>query len=171
MIIGDREGREDFESRVRQESFDAVIDMICFNEADARSTVAAFKDCADQIVVCSSVAVYKRPYRSVLTVESAESLYDDPIFGYAYDNTPAERLGYCPRDNSEDFVEEIFEAQHRAREQSQAASKSSATDVADQAAVVSGIKAVHANEPPAEGLFQGGPFCAMEFTGDLAKID
>jgi uronate dehydrogenase len=88
-----------------------------------------------------------------------------------WDNTPAERLGYCPRDNSEDFAEEIFAAQRRAREQSQAASKSSTTDVADQAAVVSAIKAVQADEPPAEGLFQGGPFCAMEFTGDLDKID
>ena len=46
---------------MRRESFDAVIDMICFNEADARSTVAAFKDNSAQIVICSSVAAYKRP--------------------------------------------------------------------------------------------------------------
>ena len=91
QITGDRQDRDDFESRMRRESFDAVIDMICFNEADARSTVAAFIDCADQIVVCSSVAAYKRPYRSVPTVESAESLYDDPIFGYAYDKAQVER--------------------------------------------------------------------------------
>ena len=87
-----------------------------------------------------------------------------------WDNTPAERLGYRPRDNSEDYAEEIFEAQRRAREQ-QAPSKSGTTDVADQAAVVSAIKAVQAYEPPAEGLFQGGPYCAMEFTGELDKID
>ena len=84
---------------------------------------------------------------------------------------PAERLGYRPRDNSEDFAEQIFEAQRQARAQNQAESKSSATDVADQAAVVSAIKAVQADEPPAEGLFQGGPYCAMEFSGDLDKID
>ena len=88
-----------------------------------------------------------------------------------WDNTPAERLGYRPRDNSEDFAEEIFAAQRRAREQSQVVSKSGTTDVADQAAVVSAIKAVQADEPPAEGLFQGGPYCAMEFTGDVDKID
>ncbi|CAB1057307.1 hypothetical protein D1BOALGB6SA_2046 [Olavius sp. associated proteobacterium Delta 1] len=43
--------------------------------------------------------------------------------------------------------------------------------MADQAAVVSAIKAVQADEPQAEGSFQGGPFCAMEFAGDLDKID
>lgn len=91
QITGDREDRVDFESRMRRESFDAVIDMICFNEADARSTIAAFRDCADQIVICSSIAAYRRPYRSVPTVESAEFLYDDPTFAYAYHKAQAER--------------------------------------------------------------------------------
>ncbi len=88
-----------------------------------------------------------------------------------WDNAPAERLGYRPRDNSEDFAEEIFEAQRQARERDKAVSRSGATDVADQAAVVSAIKAVQGEEPPAEGLFQGGPYCAMEFAGDLDNID
>lgn len=91
QITGDRSDRTDFESRMRQESFDAVIDMICFTEADARSTVAAFRDCAGQIVICSSVAAYKRPYQTVPTVESAESLYDDPSFVYAWDKAQVER--------------------------------------------------------------------------------
>ena len=91
QITGDRQDRVDFESRMRMESFDAVIDMICFNRADARSTIAAFRDCTDQIIVCSSVAAYRRPYRSVPTVESAESLYDDPTFAYAYHKAEAER--------------------------------------------------------------------------------
>lgn len=90
-ITGDRQDRVDFESRMRQESFDAVIDMICFNEADARSTIAAFGDRTDQIVTCSSGAVYQRPCRSVPTVESDELLYDDPTFAYAYHKAEAER--------------------------------------------------------------------------------
>jgi len=65
--------------------------MICFNEADARSTAAAFRDNTDQIVICSSVAAYKRPYQSVPTVESAEFLYDDPAFVYAFDKAQVER--------------------------------------------------------------------------------
>ncbi len=91
QITGDRQDRDDFESRMRRESFDAVIDMICFNEADARSTVAAFKENTGQIIICSSVAAYKRPYQSVPTVESAESLFDDPTFVYAWDKAQVER--------------------------------------------------------------------------------
>lgn len=91
QITGDRFDRERFEAQMRRESFDAVIDMICFNEADARSTVAAFRESGAHLVFCSSVAAYKRPYRSVPTVESAESLFDDPIFSYAYDKAQVER--------------------------------------------------------------------------------
>ena len=65
QITGDRQDRADFESRMSRESFDAVfdavIDMICFNEADARSTIAAFQGRTGQIVVCSSVAA-TRPW-------------------------------------------------------------------------------------------------------------
>lgn len=91
QIIGDRQDRTHFESGMQKESFDAVIDMICFNEADARSTVAAFGDRTDQIVICSSGAVYQRPFRSIPTVESDELLCDDPAFTYAYHKSEAER--------------------------------------------------------------------------------
>ena len=91
LMTGDRLEREKFESAMRNERFDAVIDMICFNEADARSTVAAFADSGAHIVICSSVAAYKRPYRSVPTVESAEELFDDPTFPYAFDKAEVER--------------------------------------------------------------------------------
>ena len=91
QITGDRLDRDEFESRMRRESFDAVVDMICFNEADARSTAAAFRDNTGQIIICSSVAAYKRPYRTVPTVESAESLYDDQGFAYAWNKAQVER--------------------------------------------------------------------------------
>ena len=65
--------------------------MLCFNEKDARSTVAAFRDRVGQIVVCSSIAAYKRPYRSVPTVEAAEKLWDDQTFAYGYQKAEAER--------------------------------------------------------------------------------
>ena len=71
-------------------------------------------------------------------------------------------MGLCCRD---------FRAQRRAREQSQVGSESSTTDVAERAAFVSAIKALQADEHPAEKLFQGASYCAMEFTGDLDKID
>lgn len=91
-IQGDRLQREQFESDMRQRRFDAVIDMICFNEADARSTVAAFRDNVGHIVICSSIAAYKRPYKTVPTVEAAEELWDNPGFGYAYHKAEMERF-------------------------------------------------------------------------------
>jgi len=91
QMTGNRLDRTNFESRMHKESFDAVIDLICFNEADARSTAAAFRDNTNQIIICSSVAAYKRPYQSIPTTESAEFLYDDPSFVYAYDKAQVER--------------------------------------------------------------------------------
>ena len=91
QITGDRMDRQKFESTMQDQRFDAVIDMICFNESDARSTVAAFGDSGAHIVICSSVAAYKRPYRSVPTVEADEELFDDPAFTYAFAKAEVER--------------------------------------------------------------------------------
>jgi nucleoside-diphosphate-sugar epimerase len=71
--------------------FDAVIDMISFNEADARSTVETFRHTAGQVIMCSSVAVYKRPLKSNPIREDAEELFDNPAFGYAYEKAQMER--------------------------------------------------------------------------------
>ena len=90
-ITGDRQDRATFEAHMQKESFDAVIDMICFNEADAQSTMAAFGDRTNQIVICSSGAVYQRPFRSIPTAESEELLCDDPAFQYAYQKAEMER--------------------------------------------------------------------------------
>ena len=91
QLSGDRSDRAVFESAMQKETFDAVIDMISFNAQDAQSTVAAFKASGAHLVFCSSVAAYKRPYKSVPTVESAEELFDDPIFSYAFDKAEMER--------------------------------------------------------------------------------
>jgi len=84
QIVGDRNDRQGFESAMHQQKFDVVIDMICFNQQDAESTLRAFAGRVEQIIVTSSVAAYKRPYRSVPTQEAAEELWDNPEFGYAY---------------------------------------------------------------------------------------
>jgi uronate dehydrogenase len=58
-----------------------------------------------------------------------------------YDNSNAYRLGYRPEDQSEDYAEEATEADATV----------SPDLVAEQ--------------------FQGGPFCGIEFTGDIKRID
>ncbi|MGE4282981.1 MAG: NAD-dependent epimerase/dehydratase family protein [Clostridia bacterium] len=91
QIIGNRQNREEFEASMRKEKFDVVIDMICFNTEDAKSTVRAFRDNVEQIIICSSIAAYKRPYKTVPTIEEAEELWDNPVFGYAFEKAQMER--------------------------------------------------------------------------------
>ncbi len=61
VIVGDRKNREDFESKMQAEKFDAAIDMICFDEADALSNIHAFADVSHFIQV-STVCTYGVDY-------------------------------------------------------------------------------------------------------------
>ncbi|SDH99885.1 NAD-dependent epimerase/dehydratase family protein [Propionivibrio dicarboxylicus] len=91
-IVGDRSRRSEFEDAMRRTRYDVVIDMICFTADDARSTIRAFSGNAGQVIVTSSVAAYKRPYRSVPTIEDQEALWDDPGFPYAFHKAAMERV-------------------------------------------------------------------------------
>ena len=91
QMTGDRFKQEEFEASMQKESFDVVIDMICFNAENAKSTLRAFKGNTGHLIVCSSIAAYKRPYKSVPTVEDAEELFDDPAFSYAFQKAEMER--------------------------------------------------------------------------------
>ncbi len=61
VIQGDRQDRDAFESAMQAESFDAAIDMICFNAEDAASSVRAFRD-VGHFVQCSTTATYGVDY-------------------------------------------------------------------------------------------------------------
>ncbi|MBV5330834.1 NAD-dependent epimerase/dehydratase family protein [bacterium] len=90
-LVGDRSRRDEFEAAMQRTRFDVVIDMICFTADDARSTARAFGGNAGQIIVTSSIAAYKRPYRSVPTVEAMETMWDDPVFPYAFNKAEMEK--------------------------------------------------------------------------------
>ena len=91
QITGDRRERESFKRRFQKETFDAVIDMICFDAEDAASTIETFRNNTGQMVICSSVAAYKRPYRSVPTKEADEAFFDNPAFGYSFHKAQLEK--------------------------------------------------------------------------------
>lgn len=61
LIQGDRNEADEFERTMQAERFDAVIDMICFNAAQAASDVRAFRD-VGQFVMCSTVCTYGLDY-------------------------------------------------------------------------------------------------------------
>ena len=60
-ICGDRSQRDEFEKTMQKESFDAVIDMICFTADDARSDIRAFPK-VGHFVHCSTVCTYGIEY-------------------------------------------------------------------------------------------------------------
>lgn len=90
-IFGEKFQRDEFESQMQKYNFDAVIDMICFNEEDAKSDMRAFKGNIGQLVVCSSGAAYKRPFKGVPISEAKEELATDTAFSYSYNKAEMER--------------------------------------------------------------------------------
>jgi nucleoside-diphosphate-sugar epimerase len=61
LIRGDRKDRATFENTMRNEAFDAAIDMICFDKDDAESDIRAFRDVSHFIHV-STVCTYGLDY-------------------------------------------------------------------------------------------------------------
>jgi nucleoside-diphosphate-sugar epimerase len=68
LIKGDRRDRENYETRLKKEHFDAVIDMISFDRADAESSYRAFRD-VGHFIQCSSIATYGTKFRWMPTSE------------------------------------------------------------------------------------------------------
>ncbi|WNQ12381.1 NAD-dependent epimerase/dehydratase family protein [Paenibacillus aurantius] len=89
-IVGSKADGETFQRQMAGRRFDAVIDMISFNEPDARLTVETFRGRVPQLIFCSTGAAYKRPFRTTPVKEEAEALFDDPAFPYAYDKARME---------------------------------------------------------------------------------
>lgn len=90
-IVGDKSNQEQFRGLMAERRFDAVIDMISFNAADARFTVDTFRGRTGQLVFCSSSAAYKRPFKTTPIQEDAEELYDTQDFPYAYHKAEMEK--------------------------------------------------------------------------------
>ncbi len=86
VIIGDRNNREDFESKMRAEKFDAAIDMICFDKADALSDIQAFAGVSHFIQV-STACTYGIDYG---TLPITEDLPLNPITGYGENKVAAD---------------------------------------------------------------------------------
>ena len=60
-IHGDRWNYPEFENQMKNQSFDAVIDMIAFAPENAESVLRAFTGRVKHILVCSTVCVYGGP--------------------------------------------------------------------------------------------------------------
>ncbi len=80
VLKGDRTERERFARTIRDGSpWDCVIDMICSDPADAAATRDGCRDCAAQVIFCSTTNVYPKPADSY-------PVREDHRLGAAYKN-------------------------------------------------------------------------------------
>jgi len=79
VIQGDRWNRDDFESKMQAEKFDAAIDMICFSAEDAASSVRAFRGIG-WFVQTSTVCTYGIEY-DYLPVDETHPLRPNTDYG------------------------------------------------------------------------------------------
>jgi len=90
QISGDKFNRHEFESSMRKERFDVVIDMLCFNSEDAVSVVNAFRGNVEQLIITSSVAAYNRPTNSMPIREECEELNRQTLWAYGIQKADVE---------------------------------------------------------------------------------
>jgi nucleoside-diphosphate-sugar epimerase len=110
-VLGDRHDLTAFLPEFKQLALDVVVDMICYNEADALQSRSTFSGIAERLVMLSSMDVY-REYGRFVGLESGvpEGPFDEdsPLresrfpyrniakvpqdFAYTYDKIPAEEV-------------------------------------------------------------------------------
>ena len=83
VLRGDRNDRAAFESTMRAERFDAAIDMICFDAADAESDLRAFRDVQHFVHISSVATLGGEPAELPMTTGSPRRPGDDYARGKA----------------------------------------------------------------------------------------
>ena len=91
QLEGDRHDTQAFSDMMKGHNFDVVMDMICYNVEDAKTTVNTFRGRAKHLIVCSTVAAYQRPFRQLPIREENEELLHHPTFPYGYYKAEMER--------------------------------------------------------------------------------
>jgi nucleoside-diphosphate-sugar epimerase len=93
VIAGDRTNRADFESKLGgADLFDCVIDMICYEPADAECDVRVFRHRTRQFIFCSTVDVYTKTPSVYPVTEASAVLGALPSFPYGYKKMQCEQI-------------------------------------------------------------------------------
>jgi len=88
QIIGDRYDYPAFEKIMQQQNFDAAIDMITFNAADAASSLRAFPN-VQHLIHCSTVCTYGNTFEKYPVDEDIEC---QPFTEYGINKHAADEL-------------------------------------------------------------------------------
>jgi len=89
-LQGDCRSIKELHRAFEDRHYDAVIDLACYTEQDAALLMEASRGKTDQLVICSSVAAYKRPY-SYQPVKEDNPLMDVNTFDYGFQKAQMER--------------------------------------------------------------------------------
>jgi nucleoside-diphosphate-sugar epimerase len=90
-IVGDRTDYAEFKKALGEQTFDCVIDMVCYKPYDAKSAVEAFQGNVGQYIFCSTVDVYTKPASRYPITEDAPR-QPSKEFMYAYDKAQCEEI-------------------------------------------------------------------------------
>ncbi len=90
VIIADVTKKEEFFEKIKELNFDCVIDMLCYKLEDAIFSLETWKNRCKHLIVCSSIAAYKRPFNSLPITEDMP-LWETPDFPYGYNKANIER--------------------------------------------------------------------------------
>lgn len=88
-IFGDRKDHAAFESMMKGRKFDAVMDVLCFNRADAESAFRAFKGRVKHYIHTSTVCAVGVPTYKVVCDESEPY---HPVTGYGRGKAEVEKF-------------------------------------------------------------------------------
>jgi nucleoside-diphosphate-sugar epimerase len=89
-LTGDRLDFATFERTFSNQSFDVVIDMICFKPEEAESDLRAFAGRCAQFIFCSTVCTYGAKIPSQVLID--ESFPQEPISDYGRNKLACEQL-------------------------------------------------------------------------------
>lgn len=99
-IHGNRMDHVDFESQMAAlDTFDCVIDMLCFTPADAESAIRAFSGRIGQFIFTSTVDVYTKSGTGYPLTEASERS-PASAFAYAHNKAQCERIFEAAHENA-----------------------------------------------------------------------
>ncbi|MBQ3258157.1 MAG: NAD-dependent epimerase/dehydratase family protein [Oscillospiraceae bacterium] len=97
-IIADRNDPAALANALRETDirYDAVLDCICFNDKQARETLAVLKDFTNRVVAISTDSCYDSAYKTVPQDEHGEKYFEDDSYGAKKRRMELAFLNECP---------------------------------------------------------------------------
>src|ERR1700710_1034425 len=90
QIVGDRNNPQELAQTTKDQRFDVVIDMICFNPDQAQAASEIFADKCEQFIFCSTVCTYGIKVPPNIFID--ENFPQEPISGYGRNKVACEQI-------------------------------------------------------------------------------